>query len=273
MAVFCLLFCLFCLGVEPALAVTRGDFLSRLLNARGLNWSSAGEKDGAVFIQRSGLVTEAVGKLSAPATRREALRWSVQALGLEIEARILSRLPLPHKDKGFLSDFERGCLAVASRMTPSLIPGEGNFRGDHKISDKEAQSLLSAVRGASANLSLDVTFSPVPGMTLRVCRSGVSTGIPKWRVYADGFNDKSEAEASVRALKAKGFEMTASQPNYEWVLRSASLEDYGQARRLAGLIRAQSRKVRILASVANANPEVLPRYWAMLTIDPDRYRL
>ena len=102
----------FALGAEAAFAVTRSAFLSALLNARGLDWSSAREarkKDGAAFMLRSGLVTESVGKLSAPATRREALRWSIQALGLESEARILSGLPLPFKDAPSLSAFERGC--------------------------------------------------------------------------------------------------------------------------------------------------------------------
>ena len=267
---------LFGLGTEAAFAVTRSAFLSALLDARGLDWSSAREarkKDGAAFLLRSGLVTEPVGKLSAPATRREALRWSIQALGLEIEARILSGLPLPFKDAPSLSVFERGCLVVASRMTPALIRGEGSFRGDQKLSDKEMRSLLSAVRSASANLLMDVSFSPALGMTLRVHRSGVPTGIPKWRVYADGFNDQAAAESARRALKAKGFEMTAAQPNYEWFLRSAVLEDYGQVRRLSGLIDAQGRRARILPSVANPNLETLPSYWVSLTIDPDRYKL
>ena len=266
-----------CMAVGVASAagtVARGVFLSRLLDARGLDWSAAREKDGAAFVLRSGMVTEPVAKLNAPATRREALRWSVQALGLEIEARILSDLPLDFKDARSLSPFERGCLAVATRMIPPLIqPGAPAFRGDHKLTDKEMQSLLSAVRKASANLSMDVTFSPAAGMTLRVHRSGVATGVPKWRVYADGFGDKSAAEAMKRLLKGKGFETTASQPNYEWILRSALLEDYGQVRRLAGLIRSQGRKARILASVSNPNLEVLPRYWATLTLDPERYRL
>ena len=66
----------FCPGAEAA-SVARGVFLSELLEARGLDWSSARENDGAAFILRSGLVTDPVGKLNAPATRRDALRWSV----------------------------------------------------------------------------------------------------------------------------------------------------------------------------------------------------
>ena len=99
----CLALCLsFCPGAEAA-SVARGVFLSELLEARGLDWSSARENDGAAFILRSGLVTDPVGKLNAPATRRDALRWSVQALGLEVEARILSGLSLPFKDVKSLS--------------------------------------------------------------------------------------------------------------------------------------------------------------------------
>lgn len=266
--------CLLRFTAEAAQTVTRSAFLSGLLDARGLDWSAAREKDGAAFVLRSGMVTDSVGNLNAPATRREALRWSIQAMGLEVEARILSGLSLSFKDTKSLSSFERGCLAVATHMVPPLIQGGvSNFRGDHKITDKEVRSLLSAVREASVNLSLDVKLSLAAGMTLNVHRSGVATGIPKWRVYADGFDGKPAAEALQRFLKGKKFEMTASQPNYAWVLRSAVLEDYGQVRRLSELIRSQGRKVRILASVSNTDLERLPNYWAVLTIDPERYRL
>ena len=268
----CLCFCpFFCPGAEAA-PVSRGAFLSGLLDARGLG--SAKEKDGATFILRSGLVTEPVGRLNAPATRREAMRWSVQALGLGVEARILSGLPLPFKDVKSLSAFERGCLAVAVNMDPPLIrSGVPTFRGEHAITDKEVKSLLSAVRRASSGLELDVKLSPAAGMTLHIHRSGVATGVPKWRVYADGFDDKPAAEAVQRFLKGKGFDMTASQPNYEWVLRSGVLEDYGRVRRLSDLIRSRGRKARVLASVTNRDTELLPRYWAVLTMDPEHYRL
>lgn len=272
--VLLVILCLLCCDAEALSSVTRSDFLSRLLIARGLGWSVPQNQDAAAFVLKSGLVTEPVGKLNAPATRREALRWSIQALGLEAEARILSGLPQTHRDPGSLSAFERGCLSVATHMTPPLLPGgRSNFKPDQRMTDKEAQSLLSAVRRASANLSMDLKFSPAPGMTLQIHRSGVATGIPKWRVYADGFDEKFDAEAVQRKLKSKGFEMTLSQPNYEWILRSALLEDYGEVRRLSGFIRAQGRKGRILASVTNLNLEVLPRYWAILTLDPAHYDL
>ena len=59
----CLALCLsFCPGAEAA-SVARGVFLSELLEARGLDWSSVRENDGAAFILRSGLVTDPVGKL------------------------------------------------------------------------------------------------------------------------------------------------------------------------------------------------------------------
>ena len=48
--ILCLALCLFfCPGAEAA-PVARGVFLSELLEARGLDWSSAKEKDGAAFI-------------------------------------------------------------------------------------------------------------------------------------------------------------------------------------------------------------------------------
>ncbi|MDO4786783.1 MAG: phosphodiester glycosidase family protein [Fretibacterium sp.] len=261
------------LAAEAAPSVSRGAFLSGLLEARGLSWNTAKERSGAAFVLRSGLVTERVKSLDAPATRREALRWVVQALGLEVEARILSNVPVSFKDAGGLSAYERGCLTVATRMAPPLIQKAKTFRGDHKLTDREAASLLSAVRKASANLLLEVTFSPVAGTTLHVHRSGVATAVPKWRVYADGFDDKPAVEAMQRFLKGKGFEMTASQPNYEWHLRSALLEDYAQVRRLADLIRSRRLKVRVLPSVSNVSLETAPRYWVMLTLDPDRYKL
>ena len=135
--------------------VERGAFLARLWEARNLG------DGGAEELLKSGLVPESVGQLSKPVTRREALRWSVQSLGLGVEARILSgaapflKSALPFKDVSNLSEFERGCLAVAKCMTPALFKAQGgSFGPDHKIAPAEAKAILSAVSKAREGLTL-----------------------------------------------------------------------------------------------------------------------
>ena len=257
----------------PAEAITRGAFLAKLLEARGLDWSGTEDRDGTAFMVRTGLVTDAPGALNAQVLRREALRWCVQSLGLSFEAGALSNVASGFEDTKSLSAFERGCLFVGVQMDPPLLSKAQKFRGDQRLSDKEMAELLSRVRRASRGLTLDAVIAPLEGLTLHLHRDGVPTGTPRWRVFADGFQDKNAAVAAQAFFKSKGFEMSPLQPQYEWFLRSSVMEDYGAVRRLADLIRKRGLSTRILPSVSNPDTEILPRYWAMLRVDPGRWRM
>lgn len=254
-------------------AASREAFLSKLLEARGLDWSGAPEADGASFLLRTGVVTDAVDRLDVPVTRREALRWCIQSLGLAFEAGVLSEVPTAFKDVRALTEFERGCLLVAVRMSPPLLRESAGFRGDQRLSDGEMRDLLGAVRSASRGLSLEVSLTPLKGLELLIHREGVPTGIPRWRVFADGYDSRDSAVAGQAFFRSKGFEMSLLQPQYDWFLRSAFLDDYGQVRRLASLIRSRGRSARILPSVSNSDTERLPRYWTLLIIDPGLWKL
>lgn len=254
-------------------AVTRGEFLSKLLQARGLSGELARGETAAAFVLQTGLVTDSVTNLNTQVTRREALRWCVQALGLSFEAGIFSNMGSGFGDAGNLTDFERGCLFVAARMEPALLTESGNFRGGQRLTEKEAAAFLQKVERASRGLTLDVTFTPLEGMTLYIHRDGVPTGIPRWRVCADGFEDKDAADVARKYFKSRGFDMSPLHPLYEWFLRTSLLDNYGEVQRLTALIKKRGLKFRILPSLSNANLEIAPRYWALLKIDPTYWHI
>ena len=171
-AVFLLLFMgSFADAATKAETVRKDAFLSQLLSARGFETTNSVQKNAA-FILKSGVVTDAVDDLAAPAARRDVLRWMIQSLGLSAEAQILSGLDLSKsgllfKDVKSLSPFDRACLLVAARVTPPLFKNSAsNFGAAHKISPGEAKALLTAVGRASRGLKLDLSLSPAPGMTL-----------------------------------------------------------------------------------------------------------
>jgi hypothetical protein len=273
---------LFAEGAADAAAkaetVRKDAFLSQLLAARGFETTNSVRKN-ADFVLGSGIVTDAVDDPAAPVTRRDALRWSIQSLGLSAEAQILSGLDLSglkllFKDAKSLSSLDRACLLAAARMKPPLFKDSAsNFGADRRISPGEAKTLLAAVRQASRGLTLDLSLSPEPGMTLELHRQGVFGGIPKWRVYVDGFDEKAGVDGLREYFASQGFETEPSNPNYEWRLGSTLLEDYAQVRRLAALAKARGKSARIFSSLLNANLENQPLYWAFLTIDPARYTM
>ncbi|MCR5347977.1 MAG: phosphodiester glycosidase family protein [Fretibacterium sp.] len=254
-------------------AVTREAFLAGLLEARGLGGEMTTGETGAAFVLRTGLVTDPVANLKAQVTRREALRWCVQSLGLAFEAGILSNTGSGFGDAGKLTDFERGCLSVAVRMNPPLLTGKGNFRGGQRLTEKEASAFLQRVKQASRGLKLDVTLEPLQGLTLHIHRDGVHTAIPRWRVCADGFQNREAADRARKFFKARGFDMSALQPQYEWFLRTSLLDNYGEVQRLTALIKKRGLKFRVLPSLSNANLEIAPHYWALLKIDPTFWHL
>ncbi|MDR1741596.1 MAG: phosphodiester glycosidase family protein [Synergistaceae bacterium] len=253
----------------------REDFLSKLLAARGFETTNSAP-DNAALILKSGIVTDSVAKTDAPVTRRDAVRWMIQSLGLSMEARILSRLDpaltdLPFRDAKSLPDYERGCLAVAYMMKPQLVRSRAEFGASHKMQPDEAMALLEAVREAGTAMSLDLRISPARGLNLSIHREGTFSGVPKWRVYVDGFDGREQAEAARKALAKRGFSTEVSSPNYEWRLTGPVMEDYGDVRRLAAIAEGMGKTARIFPTVINSNSQ--PLYWVMLVIDPSRRSL
>jgi exopolysaccharide biosynthesis protein len=261
----------------PAL-VRKDAFLSQLMEARGFE-TKANPQENAAAILKSGIVPEAVAQLAEPVTRLEALRWMVQSLGLAEEARIVANLEpaqlnLPFNDVKSLSAFEQGCLVVATRMNPALFKtGAASFGPGHKIEPDEATVLLANVKLASQQLKLDATFTPMTGMELEIYREGTFSGIPKWRVYVDGFDEKSEVEKLQKFFASQGFKMEPGNPNYEWRLGSELFEDYAFVRRLVALAKEQGKSTRVFSSLKNTNLENQPLFWALLVIEPARYEM
>ncbi|MBQ3626083.1 MAG: phosphodiester glycosidase family protein [Synergistaceae bacterium] len=275
--IICLLLC------SSAEAVSRADFLAALLEARGLA-SVADLKNNsefaaspAEFILKTGIITDYVDikDVKAKVTRREALRWCIQALGLAFEADIVSDFNFTHNftDINNLTRLEKGAVSVAVTMQPNLIANNTKFNGNQAISDKDMRALLAKVKEASAGLTLDVNIAPAEGITLLVHREGVFSGIPKWRVYADNFNDKEQAEAAQKFFKSKGYEMTALHPLYEYFLRSQVMDNYNEVRALINLIRKRGHSARVLPSLSNPKTDILPKYWSMLIIDPSYWNM
>ena len=257
-------------------AITKYDFLAALLEARGIDWSSSPEaanNNGWRFITRTGYVTDDVPYMSHQVTRREALRWCIESLGLSFEAELLSDYPMSFRDFDRLNDFERGCLVVACHMNPKIFTQGELFRGTDALTDKESEAILSRVRAASQNFSLDIIRNPLQGLRVLIHREGVPTGIPNWRVQAEGLRDKGTADNLKAFLKANGFDMTTAKAGNVYILRSQKLEDYDQARKLTALI--QSRGVRFNSIPVMSNPQtnIVPKYWVMLTIDPTYWKI
>ncbi|MDR2136925.1 MAG: phosphodiester glycosidase family protein [Synergistaceae bacterium] len=258
--------------------VRKEIFLSQLLAARGFETQN-NARGNAVAILKSGIVPEFVSDFEGSVTRREALRWMIQSLGLGTEAQILSNIDLSavnlrFSDEKSLSPLEKGCLAVATLMTPPLFKKEATVFGPaHKIDPDEAKVLIANVRRASRNLKLEVRFTPASGMELAMYREGTFSGVPKWRVYVDGFDEKSEVDELRRFFASQGFKMEPSNPNYEWRLGSELMEDYARVRRLVALAKERGKSSRVFSSIKNLNLDNQPFYWALLTLDPSYYAM
>ena len=260
-----------------ACAVSRAEFLAALLNARGLEYNAEFAPSPAEFILKTGIVTDYIDikDVKAKVTRREALRWCIQALGLAFEADIISDFNFTHNftDINNLTRLEKGAISIAVTMQPNLIANNNKFNGNQAISDSDMKALLDRVRSASAGFKLDVNIAPANGLTLLVHREGVFSGIPKWRVYADNFNDKEQAEAAQKFFKSKGYDMSAIHPLYEYFLRSQVMDDYNQVRALVNLIKKRGLAPRVLPSLSNPKTDILPKYWSMLIIDPSFWNM
>ena len=89
------------LSASNSQAITKAQFLGRLLEARGIDWSESPEFQAgnpAAFILRTGYVSDTVNDLTAKVTRREALRWCIESLGLSFEANLLADYPTGFED-------------------------------------------------------------------------------------------------------------------------------------------------------------------------------
>ncbi|MBQ6972874.1 MAG: phosphodiester glycosidase family protein [Synergistaceae bacterium] len=261
-------------------AVTKYEFLTGLLTARGLNWDNSPEapyNDAPGFLLRTGYVSDTVSKLDSPATRREALRWCIESLGMTFEAGLFTDYPTGFTDDKNLTPFERGCLVIATHMNPPLLSvsdfkGE-RFSGSSSLTLNEARRFLQRLGNASRNFSLDVIRNPVKGLRVHIHREGVPSGIPEWRFYADGIKTKAAADYFKSSLKAEGYEVSIAGVNGSYSVRSQKLDDYNDVRRLESVAKARGLTTRALPSMSNPNTRVLPRFWIMLAIDPSYFRI
>ncbi|MBQ7151861.1 MAG: phosphodiester glycosidase family protein [Synergistaceae bacterium] len=264
------------INIQQVNAVTRAEFLTGLLSARGIDWSEAPEfinGDAPGFMLRVGYVTDAVKDLNANITRREALRWTIESLGLGFEAGLFADYPTGFKDEKKLIPFERGCLVVALNMIPAIFTKADNFRGQNPLSSKEFQIILERVRGASQNFSLDIVRNPLKGLKVFIHREGVPTGIPQWRVYLDGIKTKVAADTFKKSLKAQGLTVSVTRSENLYGVRSERLENYNQVRQLTAIAKARGLTHRILPSMTNINTSILPKFWVKLVIDPSYFKI
>ena len=261
-------------------AVTKYEFLTGLLLARGINWDESPEapyNDAPGFLLRTGYVSDTIPKLDAPVTRRDALRWCIESLGLTFEAGLFSDYPSGFADDKKLTPFDRGCLVVASRMNPQIFStadfkGE-RFSGASRLTIDEARTILQRLGNASRNFTLDVIRNPLKGLQVHIHREGVPSGIPTWRFFADGIRTKAAADYFKASLKSEGYDVSIAGVNGSYSVRSQKLEDYNDIRRLESIAKARGLTTRVLPSMSNPNTRVVPRFWVMLKIDPSYFRI
>ena|GEM_PF-814961 len=309
-----LLSLVFITSSEAAKVVTREEFLSALYDARGIELTagdlarkadikiidvgkggkksernvsvrlrSASDKAEACF--KLGYVgmpitginkvnAPAIGQLSAPITRIEAIRYIIQSLGLSFEAFVLSRIPSSFSDISQYSPFERGCVSVAERMIPPILDINEKvtktFRPNDQLTTEELSRFMMNARNATNNLLLSLTVSPAEGITIKIHREGVYTGVPKWRVNLHGFISEEEAKAAAEQISE--LEMTPFVSNHEWGLRGALLDDWRHVERAYNMFQAYDKKIAIVPSVANAEGKNPPLYWVLASVPPEKYR-
>ena len=256
-------------------AVTKYAFLSGLLNARGIDWSNSPEAeydDPGGFILRTGYVTDDIDKLDSPVTRLEALRWCIQSLGLTFEAELLSDYPSGFKDAKSLSDFERGCLVIATNMTPQLLAKSDRFNPKAQLSNKDYNALMSIIYQASSNLRFDMIRNPINGVRVFIHREGVPSGIPSWRVYAYGVN-RDTASNIKNLLKSQGINSSITGGGSNSGVRTEKLDDFNQIRRFIAFMNFRKIHYRLIPVVSNPKTRIVPRFWVMLTIDPSYWQI
>ena len=274
--IFIFIFLFSTLNINNAQAVTKSEFLSSLLNSRGINWTESPEfqnNNPSGFILRTGYVTDKVNNLKSNVTRIEALRWIIESLGLSFEAELLSDYPTGFDDDKNLTAFERGCLVVACNMNPAIFSKSKNFKGKENLSTKDFTNLIQNVKNASQNFTLDIVRNPVAGLRVFIHREGVPTGIPEWRAYLDGMKTKPSAEAFKKSLQSEGIEASITNSEGLYGVKTQKLDDYNQIRRLETIAKARGLKIRALPLMTNTNTRIVPKFWIILRIDPSYYKI
>ena len=271
---FCLILCLLLIA-QTSEAVTKYAFLSGLLNARGIDWSSSPEAefdDPGGFMLRTGYVTDDVDRMDAPVTRIEALRWCIESLGLAFEAELLADYPSGFRDAAKLSDFERGCLVVATNMNPPLFAKADTFSPSKAITPQEYDAVMSRVIQASSRLTLDMVRNPLDGVRVFIHREGVPSGIPAWRVYAYGMT--KELASSVRnLLKTQQVESSITGAGSNSGVRTAKLEDFSVARRFIAFLNFRKIKYRLIPVMSNPKTRIVPKFWVLAALDPSYWNI
>lgn len=273
---FVFVFIFLFLSSGTAHSVTRADFIGGLLKARGIDWSGTYEYDNTspvAFMLRTGIITDKVDNVKANVTRREALRWCIQSLGLSFEAGIFSDYPTGFDDEKKLTSFERGCLVVATNMNPAIFTKSKNFNGHNNLSAKEFQAILDRVKNASGNLTFDMVRNPLEGLKVLVHREGVFTGVPAWRFYIDGIKTRAAADTFKNSLKSSGIEAKVFSTDGVFGVRTEKLENYNDVRHLISIAKARGLSFRILPSMSNRNTNIVPKFWSMLVIDPSYWKI
>ena len=216
----------------------------------------------------------AIGQLNAPITRIEAIRYIIQSLGLSFEAFVLSRIPSSFSDISQFSPFERGCVSIAERMNPPILDINDKvtkmFRPNDELTMEELSRFMMNTRSAADNLLLELTVSPAEGISIKIHREGVYSGVPKWRVNLHGF--LSEEEAKAVAEQIEELEMTPFVSNHEWNLRGELLDDWRQVERVYKMLQLFGKQTAIVPSVANPEGGNQPRYWVLANVPPDKYK-
>ena len=216
----------------------------------------------------------AIGQLNVPIKRIEAIRYIIQSLGLSFEAFVLSRIPSSFSDISQFSPFERGCVSIAERMNPPILDINDKvtktFRPNDELTMEELSRFMMNARSAANNLLLDLTVSPAEGITIRIHREGVYTGVPKWRVNLHGFASEEEAKATAEQIEE--LEMKPFVSNHEWSLRGELLDDWRHVERIYNMLQVFDKQTAIVPSVANAEGENQPRYWVLANVRPDKYK-
>ncbi|NLB82798.1 MAG: phosphodiester glycosidase family protein, partial [Synergistaceae bacterium] len=248
-------------------------FISGLLKARGFAVPK-GERNLVMAALDYDLVPSGIDNFAGPVTRNEAISWAIHSLGLSFESSLLTGIPLPFKDVGKLEPSERGAVAAALNMKPPLLKkGVSNFGPDVKITPKEGESILATVKAASRSLALTVRSSPEKGMTVHIDRRGAISAPPKWRALVNGFDTREEAEAFRSLMTAKNVEGTVDSQNYDWRVRSILSDRYGPIREFLEAARGEGREGVVFTSPLSWEKEDVPKFWAMITLDPARFTL
>ena len=222
---------------------------------------------------RTGIITDDVKDVQKNATRREALRWIIQSLGLSFEAGIFSDYPTGFEDDKNLTSYERGCLVVASNMNPAIFTKAKKFNGQGNLTSKEFQILMERVKNASGNLTFEMVRNPLEGMRVLIHREGVFTGIPGWRFYADGIKTRPAADTFKKSLNSSGIEASVFSYEGAYGVRTGKLESYHEIKKLISTAKARGLKYRVLPSFANVNTQIVPKFWVMLEIDPTFWKI